>query len=103
MCKLLTKKNLAERWQVSQKTIDQYRKDGIIVPVKGIPCIRYNQQYIEKIEGCIPEKTTFRERKLENELKYWKMRASNAESVISQIVSIGTQAIYKHLEDSNSR
>lgn len=43
MEKLLTKKDLAERWQVSERTIDQYREDGVIVPIKGMPCIRFNQ------------------------------------------------------------
>lgn len=70
--KLLTKKDLAERWQVSERTIDQYREDGIITPVKGLPCIRFNSNYIAKIEGNIPEKVTMRERKLEREIEQLK-------------------------------
>jgi hypothetical protein len=65
----LTKKDLAERWQVDERTIDNYRANGIITAIKGLPCIRFNRQYIEQIEGKIPERTTLRERKLEQELK----------------------------------
>jgi hypothetical protein len=98
---LLTKKDLAQRWQVSERTIDQYREDGIIIPVNGIPCIRYNLQYIQQIEGCIPEKTTLRERKLEKELKEWKYRAEKAEKIIAEINIMTMQNIYK-LNDNNS-
>lgn len=46
MVRLLTKKDLAEIWQISEKAIDRYREDEIIVPVKGLPCVRFNEQYI---------------------------------------------------------
>lgn len=58
MTRLLTRKDLAERWQVTERTIDEYRATGVIVPIKGIPSIRYNPQYIETIEGHIPERVT---------------------------------------------
>ncbi|MDP4146344.1 MAG: histidine kinase, partial [Bacillota bacterium] len=83
MQKLLTKKDLAERWQVTERTIDQYREDGIIVPVKGLPCIRFNLQYIEKVEGCIPEKTTIRERQLQRELEEIKKERDYLKGVLS--------------------
>lgn len=93
MDKLLTKKDLAERWQVSERTIDEYRAQGIIVPVKGLPCIRYNLQYIEKIEGYIPERTTLRERKLEKELEEVIKERDYLKSILSNILTESSKVI----------
>lgn len=82
---LLTKKDLAERWKVSERTIDQYREDGIIIPVQNLPCIRYNEQYIEKIEGYLPEKTTLRERNLEKQLEEITKERDYYKSVILEM------------------
>lgn len=91
--KLLTKKDLATRWQVSERTIDQYREDRIITPVKGIPCIRYNLQYIQQIEGCIPEKTTLRERKLEKELQEVTKERDALKVLLANIFAESAKAI----------
>ncbi len=64
MDKLLTQDDLAERWQVSKKTIEKYRLEGTIKPIEGIPSIRFNPRYIEEIEGSIPEAKTWVEIKL---------------------------------------
>ncbi|AGK98197.1 hypothetical protein [Clostridium pasteurianum] len=93
MDKLLTKKDLAERWQVSERTIDQYRENRIIVPVKGIPCIRYNLQYIEKIEGCIPERATLRERKLEKELEEVKKERDCFKGILQTVLAESSKII----------
>lgn len=92
---LLTKKDLAARWQVTERTIDQYRENGIIVPIKNLPCIRFNQQYIEKIEGRIPEKITLRERKLERELEDWKRRALKAEGELLKFQGMLNTVVYE--------
>lgn len=68
---------------------------GIIVPVKVLLCIRFNQQYIEKIEGIISERTTLRERKLEKEIEYWKDRAFRAEWVILKAEMLFNQSVYE--------
>lgn len=93
MDKLLTKKDLAERWQVSERTIDEYRTDGIITPIAGLPCIRFNPQYIEKIEGCIPEKTTLKERSLEKELQEIKRERDYLRSILSNILAESSKVI----------
>lgn len=93
MDKLLTKKDLAQRWQVSERTIDEYRESGIITPIKDLPCIRFNLHYIEKIEGNIPEKKTLRERKLESELEEIKKERDYLKSVLSNILSESSKVI----------
>jgi predicted site-specific integrase-resolvase len=101
--KLLTKKDLAKRWQISERTVDQYKNDGVIVPISGIPCVRFNLQYIEKIEGYIPEKTTIRERKLERELEDTKKERDYLKSLLTKILNESSKVINFEKEDKYER
>lgn len=75
MDKLLTKKDLAERWQVSIATIDRWVSDKIITPVKGIPSIRFNPHHILELEGVKIERLSPLERKrLEKDIQELKDR-----------------------------
>ena len=95
MDKLLTKKQLAERWQVTEKAIDNWRKEGILTPCKGIPAIRFSLQHIAELEGTKLEKfSPLERRKLERELDEWKARAEKAESVLARANVIIAEAIY---------
>ncbi|MDV5113468.1 histidine kinase (plasmid) [Clostridium perfringens] len=70
---LITKKELAERWGVTTKYIDDLRREGILQTVKGIPIIRFNIQYIKELEETKIEKYSPVEfRRLERELKETK-------------------------------
>lgn len=69
MDRLLTRKDLAERWQVTERTIDEYRATGVISQIKGIPAIRFNPQYIAELEGTKIERfSPLERRRLENEI-----------------------------------
>lgn len=95
MVKLLTKKDVAERWQVSPQTIDNYIADKILVPIKGIPSVRFNPQYIAELEGTKLEKfSPLERRKLEREIDELKIRAEKAESALARANMIITEAIY---------
>lgn len=63
MDKLLTKKDLAERWRVSTTTIDRWVDDGVISPVKGLPSKRFNLEHVLKLEGTEIGKLSPLERK----------------------------------------
>ncbi|MBU5312300.1 hypothetical protein KQI38_09690 [Tissierella carlieri] len=63
MDKLLTKKDLAERWQVTTATIDRWMSDKIITPVKGIPSVRFSMQHILELEGVKLDRFSPLERK----------------------------------------
>ncbi|HZK58078.1 MAG TPA: histidine kinase [Clostridia bacterium] len=63
MDKLLTKQNLADRWQVTIGTIDRWVNDGVISPVRGIPSVRFNQEHILELEGTETGKLSPLERK----------------------------------------
>ncbi|HII4398333.1 TPA: histidine kinase [Clostridium perfringens] len=67
---LITKKELAERWGVTTKHIDDLRRQGILQTVKGIPTVRFNIQYIKELEETKVEKYSPIEfRRIERELK----------------------------------
>ena len=63
MDKLLTKKDLAERFQVSTTTIGRWVDDGIIPYVKGLPSLRFRLEDILKLEGVEISKLSPLERK----------------------------------------
>ena len=70
MDRLLTKKELADRWQVSETCIDNYRRDGILTQCKGIPAVRFSLQHIQELEGVKPERfSPLEKKKLEQELE----------------------------------
>jgi hypothetical protein len=70
---LLTQQDLADRWQVEVRTIENYRKSGIIQPVKGIPTIRFTEQHILELEGLKLDKMSpIERRRLEREINELK-------------------------------
>jgi len=95
MNNLLTKKDLAERWQVSEQAIDDYRTKGIITAVKGLPSIRFNPQHIAEIEGTKLERFSPIERKkLEREIEELRLKLKNSETVVARIQMISTGHVY---------
>lgn len=70
MEKLLTKQDLADRWQVTVRTIENWVADGIVTPVKNIPTVRFHLNHITEIEGTKFEKfSPIERRRLERELE----------------------------------
>ena len=94
MEKLLTQQDLAERWQVSLKSIETYRKEGIITPVPKIPSIRFNPEQIAELEGTKLERFSPLERKkLERELERLKQENERLKGIVSKVLSEVSQAI----------
>ncbi|WP_427339016.1 helix-turn-helix domain-containing protein [Caloranaerobacter sp. DY30410] len=94
MDKLLTQEDLAKRWQVSKRTIENWRKDGIIQPVKGVPAIRFNPQYIAELEGTKLEKfSPIERRRMERKIEELENENKRLKSIVSNILSITSEAI----------
>ncbi|HDI3055737.1 TPA: histidine kinase [Clostridium botulinum] len=88
MDKLLTKRDLAERWQVTEKAIDNWRKDGILSPVKGIPSIRFNPEHIAELEGTKLEKfSPIQKRKLEKENEQLRLENEKLKGILANVLS----------------
>lgn len=84
MDKLLTRKELAERWQVTPKAIDDWRREGILTPCKGIPAIRFSLQHIQELEGVKPERfSPLEKRKLERELEEVKQERDLYKAIVA--------------------
>jgi len=102
MDNLLTKKDLAERWQVSEQTIDEYRSKGIIKSVKKLGSVRFNPQHIAEIEETKLDKfSPLERRKLERELqdsnRLLELRnkeITDLKSRITRMLLIGAEVIY---------
>lgn len=96
MDKLLTKKDLAERWQVTTKTVENWIKDGVLTPCSKIPGnVRFTEQYIAELEGTKIEKFSPLEKKrLEKELEEWKAKAINAENALAKINMVLAEIMY---------
>lgn len=87
MEKLLTKQELAQRWQVTEKAIDNWRKQGLISTVKGIPSVRFNPQHIAELEGTRIEKWSSIERKnMELELMKFKKENEDLKNILSKVL-----------------
>jgi len=88
LTQLLTKKDLAKRWQVTERTIDTWRKEGIITRCKGIPEIRFSEQHIAELEGITLEKfSPLEKRKIENELEKLKTENEKLKGILSLILA----------------
>ena len=88
MGKLLTQQDLAERWQVTTTTIRDYRLQGIISPVKGIPAIRFTEQHIAELEGVDLKKVSpLQVKRLERENDELKSENEKLKGIISNVLS----------------
>jgi hypothetical protein len=102
MGNLLTKKDLAEKWQVSERSIDIWRQEGTISECKGVPAIRFSPQYIAELEGVKLEKfSPLERRRLERELadkcrsiELKDKEITDLKSRITRMLSIGAEIIY---------
>lgn len=83
---LITKKELAERWGVTPKCIDDWRREGILETVKGIPTPRFNIQYIMELEETKLDKYSPLEFKaLQKELKETKAELDKFKEILINI------------------
>jgi hypothetical protein len=86
--KLLTQKDLAQRWQMSIRAIEEYRKSGIIPVVEGIPAIRFNPKVIIELEGTKLDKfSPLERRRLEREIERLKQENEHLKSVLSRALA----------------
>lgn len=94
MDKLLTKADLAKRWQVSEQTIDEYRGKGIIKQVSKISSIRFNPQHIAEIEETKLDRfSPLERRKFEDEILVLKLENEKLNEILSNILAEAAKII----------
>ena len=94
MEKLLSQKDLAERWQVSEESIRNWRNEGIIQAAKGVPVIRFTMQHILELEGVKLEKfSPLLKRKMEREIEELTAENQKLKKIISNVLAETSQVI----------
>lgn len=94
MDKLLTQKDLAKRWQVTEATIKNWRDEGILQPVKGIPVIRFTEQYVLELEGVKLERfSPLERRRMERRLEQLEKENGELKGIISKVLAETSKVI----------
>lgn len=94
MDSLLTQKELAERWQVSEESIRNWRNEGIIQQAKGVPVIRFTMQHILELEGVKLEQfSPLLKRRMEREMEELREENQKLKKIIGNILAETSQVI----------
>ena len=87
MNKLLTQQDLADRWQVSVRAIENWRKEGVLQPAKGVPAIRFTEDYIAGLEGVELKPTSpLQVKRLERELEALRQENAELKGIIGRVL-----------------
>ncbi len=94
MDKLLTQQDLAERWQVSIRAIENWRREGVLQPAKGVPAIRFAPEYIAELEGVeLKNPSPLQIKRLEREVEILKKENEELKLIISKVLAETSKAI----------
>lgn len=100
MDKLLTKKDLAERWQVNTLSIDRWVRDGRLQPCNIPGDMRFNPDYIAQLEGIkIDRLSPIERRRLERENEELQARLGKVETALMQVQAVIADTICKKAEE----
>lgn len=98
--KLLSVKDLADRWQKDEGTIRRYTREGILTPCKGVPGMMFAPSYIAELEGVELERfSPIEKKRLETDRDVYKMKYEELKSILSNILSESAKFINKLGED----
>ena len=88
MPKLLTQQDLADRWQVTKRTIEKWREEGVLQPAKGVPAIRFTPEYIAELEGIELKATSpLQVKRLEREIEDLKKENEELKGIIARVLA----------------
>lgn len=92
---LFTVSDLAQKWQLSEKTIRSYIDNETLLSCKGITtAIRFSPKYIAELEGVELEKFTQLERKkMQNEINALKKENEEVKSLLREYQSINLKSL----------
>lgn len=91
---LLTQSELAERWQVTEESIRNWRNEGIIQTAKGVPVIRFTMQHILELEGVQLEKySPLLKRKHEREIEELKEENQQLKKILGNVLAETSKVI----------
>lgn len=95
---LLTKEQLADRWQVKPRTIENYERDGIIARVPGLPVPRYSLKAIAEVEGVELEMfSPLMKKKMQRELDRVTKERDELKAILSRITGEASKFISREV------
>lgn len=91
---LLTVKDLAKRWQCSERAIREYVADGTLTQCKGVPGVKFHPRHIEKLEGVELERfSPLERRRMEKEIEELKELVKFQNETLRKIAALGTESM----------
>lgn len=103
MDKLLTQQDLAERWQVSVRAIENWRKEGVLQPAKGAPAIRFTPEYIAELEGVELKATSpLQVKRLEREIDELKKENGELKGIIARVLAETSKVVSLNGKEATS-
>jgi len=96
MSRLLTQQDLAQKWQVSVRAIENWRKEGILQPAKGIPAIRFTPEHVAELEGVELKKTSpLQVKRLERELETLRRENEELRGILARILAESSKVLVR--------
>ena len=91
---LLTQAELAQRWQVTEESIRNWRNEGIIQPAKGVPVIRFTMQHILELEGVKLDKfSPLLKRRMDREIEELKEENQKLKRILGNVLAETSKVI----------
>jgi DNA-binding transcriptional MerR regulator len=101
--KLLTQQDLADRWQVSIRAIENWRKEGILQPAKGVPAIRFSPEYIAELEGMELKATSpLQVKRLEREIEGLRKENEELKGIIARVLAETSKVVSLNGKEATS-
>ena len=99
MDRLLTQQDLADRWQVSVRAIENWRREGVITPAKGIPAIRFTPEHVAQLEGVeLKPVSPLQVKRLERELEAVRAERDELRGILARVLATAAEVIPERKE-----
>lgn len=90
--KLFTQQDLAEKWNVSVRAIEKWRREGVLQPAKGIPAIRFTPEHVAELEGVEKNPVSpLHVKRLERELESLRRENEELKGILARIMAEGAR------------
>ena len=92
---LLTQSELAQRWQVTEESIRNWRNEGLIQTAKGVPVNQVpTMQHILELEGVKLEQfSPLLKRRMERELEELREENQKLKKILGNVLAETSQVI----------
>ena len=93
MC-LLTIKDLADRWKVTERTIRKWIAENKLSICKDVPVPRFSESYIQKLEGTEIDKYSILEfKRLQKELESIKEENKQLKEILREYQVVSSKSL----------